>query len=302
MGRSHRNRACLCGVIVLAMAGAARADVFPAEFAEREGTQNLRPIAPWNIDFGENRCTLSRMFEGKRGTHVIFFKQAAPGERFGMTMAGDGLRKFRRGTWTYLAMRRDVPFKHLTGERYGEVPDIGRAIIIPDIFIGGEDPRQPSEGLASAGIDLAGAAKIDRVVLKLGSSGLSFETGNLAGPIQALNVCTSDLLRAWRLDPEKHKSYRPARFTNREPIAEAIRSDYPRSALYRNEQGVFRARLIVEKDGTVSNCHVEKSTETEFLETPACTHLRKARFEPAPDSKGKPMRSFFATTITYAIN
>ena len=60
-------------------------------------------------------------------------------------------------------------------------------------------------------------------------------------------------------------------------------------------------RVIVEADGSVSECFVENSTETERLESPACREMLKSEFEPARDAEGQPMRSFYASSISYVI-
>ena len=296
--RSYRFGSYGLAIMLTALSTTAQADDFPTDIANRKGTMKLQPAAPWNIEFAENRCILSRMFDGEYGRHVVFFEQSFPGPHLGMTMAGDRLRKFPRGTWTYFGARNDVPMLPLERD-YGEVPDIGPAIILHSVFMGSAEPKDDDGALEAAGIDLEEAGTVDRVILKLGSTGLSFETGNLAAPMQAMNVCTSDLMKSWGLDPEQHAAYTPPRWINSERITEAIQRDYPRKALYRGERGIFRLRVIVELDGSVSDCHAEKSTVTQYLETPACEEMLKARFEPARNALGQTIRSFYATSITY---
>ena len=200
-------------------------------------------------------------------------------------------------------MERDKPMKVLNLFNHGSVEQVGSAVIIGNFSIGDSDAGEGEEPvLASAGIDLAVAETVDRIVLQKGKHVISFETGSMMPPFQALNVCTSDLLREWGLDPEQHKSYVRPSWENSKKIVRRIQDAYPRKALMSREQGIFRMRVIVEQDGSVSDCHLEKSTETEKLESPACKEMRSAKFDPARDSAGNPMRSFYATTITYAIN
>lgn len=288
-------------VLLTAIPTPAQADDFPPEVAERGGTLKLEPAAPWNIDFGENRCILSRVFNSEFGRHVVFFEQSAPSPHFGMTLAGDRIRQFPRGTFTKIGMRNDMPLRSTSGNIFGSVPDIGPAMIFPAMSLGPAQARKDEEPaqLIGAGIDLESAGMVDRVILKLGSRAVSFETGNLAAPMQALNVCALDLLSGWGLDPEQHTSYTPPKWLNAEEIFERLERSYPREALYRNERGIFQVRVIVEKDGTVSDCHAEKSSETDYLETPACEEMANARFEPARDQDGMPMRSFFSNSLTY---
>ncbi|NVE95467.1 TonB family protein [Altererythrobacter sp. JGD-16] len=269
---------------------------------KRKGAVLLEPISPWNIDFGENRCRLTRLFGTADDQHLIMLEQAAPMERFGMTLAGSKVKLFAPGRWNYLGLRNDVPLKYLTGVKRGSIDGFGPALILGNVYIGGADPAADDDEQSSLEIDLEGAAKVDRVVLRMGTNILSFETGNMAPAVQALNVCAKDLLRAWGLDPEKHANYTPPDFLNLESIAQSIQRDYPKQALYRGQGGIFRVRLIVEQDGAVSDCHIEESTVSEALQTPACEKMKYAKFAPALDSDGNPMRSFYATTVTYATN
>ncbi|MEO0462676.1 MAG: TonB family protein [Pseudomonadota bacterium] len=294
------------GLAITAFAAAlpisAQAKELPQEFAARKGVTKLMPLRPWNIDFAQNRCILSRLFGEEEAPHLLFLEQAAPLSSFGMTIAGPGLRKFRPGQRTYLGLLNDVPMNVLSGDQRGQVDGIGPAIILSSVGISPSleeaDESKPSRTHA-IGIDLGQAAKMDRVVLKVGSSGLSYETGNMMPPLQALNACTDDLMTSWGLNPDEHRQYTPADWLNRDQIVKAIQRDYPRAAQYRGETGIMRMRLIVEADGSVGDCHIEHTTQNTLLKSPACQAMEKARFAPARGADGKAMRSFFATVISY---
>ena len=103
------------------------------------------------------------------------------------------------------------------------------------------------------------------------------------------------------LDPDQHVAYVPPRFINEAAIARRIQARYPRDAVNAGEQAIFRMRVIVEADGTVSDCSIENSTEGNRLESPACREMMKAQFEPARAHDGGTMRSFFATTVSYVV-
>ena len=303
-----------CGLAALAPNFAAEAkdnkdktedSQFPATEAELEGATTLAPLRPWNIDFSENRCRLSRLFGTEDEPHLIFFEQAAPRGRFRLTFAGAELGRFERTSDLALGAERDEPIARLDHYYHGDVIGIGPAIIISDYNIGRFAPVS-EEGdktprLTKAGVDLDEAATIERFVLKKGDKVVSFETGDMMPAFRALNVCTSDLLRSWGLDPEKHEAYRWPVWTNRKSVSQRIAREYPRDALNRRETGVFRLRVIVEADGTMSECFLEASTENERLDSPACRQMRRAKFEPARDAQGQPMRSFYATSISYSL-
>ena len=289
------------GIVAAAMAltaTPASAEDYPNALAEDEGTTVLQPISPWNIDFGASRCRLTRLFGNEDDQHLLFFEQGAPRPNFGVTFAGSEVRRFQDARHLEIGMERDEPVERQERIGIGDVAQVGPAIIVASYSIGRSDP---SSVLRNAGIDLEEAETIDRIVLKRGNRVLSFETGNMMPPFQAMNACTSDLLRDWGLDPDKHQSFVPPKWTNQQTIVRRIQNVYPRSALVRGEQAIFRMRVIVEEDGSVSECFIENSTETDRLDSPACRTMERAQFDPALDAQGQPMRSFYATSITYAI-
>ncbi|HSM53211.1 MAG TPA: TonB family protein, partial [Erythrobacter sp.] len=129
------------------------------------------------------------------------------------------------------------------------------------------------------------------------------ETGNLGDPVAVLNSCTRGILKVWGLDPVEHDTLtRLPRWLNRPEIVRAIVARYPAKALRKGEQGIFRMRVTVEKDGSVSECDLDSATITESLQSPACKEMLKARFAPALDKDGQPMRSFRMANIIYQIS
>lgn len=311
--KSYIRIAGACSVLALAL-GATNAAADEGDYpnslvegaADNDKIVLLQPISPWNIDFAENRCRLSRVFGSEDDMHLLFFEQAAPQGAFGLTVAGSEVRRFQRNRNLFVGMERDEPMKEIERVGIGDVDQVGPAVIISSFTINPEGfvdmvNEDEVQALRKAGIDLTEAETVDRLVFQRGGRVLSFETGNMMAPFQALNVCTGDLLRDWGLDQARHESYRLPVWTNQSAIVRRIVDDYPDPALRRGEQGIFRMRVIVETDGTVSDCHLEKSTETDRLESPACNAMMNAEFDPALDAEGNPMRSFYATTITYAI-
>lgn len=272
--------------------------VYPDALAAQEGAVRLGPVQSWNIDFGENRCRLTRVFGSQEDPHLVMFEQAAPGSSFGLTLAGSKIADFRSAGKVDLGLERDEPVETVDRFSKGEVAELGPALIFGNIGIGTARPVGP---LRAVGLDLDEAGTIDRVVLRRGKVVLSFETGNLREAMAALNTCTDDLLAQWGLDPAAHRTYVPPVWSNQDAVTARIVAAYPSAARQSGEQAIFRLRATVEADGSVSDCLIEESTVTQRLESPACKEMQRAVFEPARDASGQPMRSFYATTITYVI-
>ncbi len=283
-----------------------------SEAANRPNAVRLEPISPWSLDYGVDRCRLVRQFGSEDDQYLVAIEQSAPQASFGLTLAGSLVRQFQFGDRSFLGLQDDAYVARLNRIMRGNATKAGPAIILASVVLMGEGSRriiansdEPVEieasDLINGAINLIEAAKINRIVLRKDREALVLETGNLFAPFEKLNECTRSLLTDWGLKPSEHDAYYPPLWTNRKAITKRIMSSYPRDALIRGEQGVFQMRAIIEEDGSVSSCHLGQSTKTETLESPACREMMRAEFEPARTNKGDPMRSFFATSISYRI-
>lgn len=294
--------ATVCCMTLTASASPALADdedVYPDDIAASEDAIVLGPISAWNINYGDESCRLSRLFGSEEDQHLLFFEQSAPSDGFGVTMAGSSLRRFRHAQSIELGMERGQPMgqQRIYKANFGA---FGPAIVVSSHSL--EHSTEALTASQNAGIDLVAAETVNRVVIKRSRRVLSFETGNMRAPMEALNSCTFSFLEEWGLNPELHRNYTPPRWTNELPVAQRLQEIYPRRAIRRGEQGVFRLRAIVEADGSMSACHIVNSTAQNELETSACAEMENAEFDPAIDSNGRPMRSFYATSISYRLN
>ena len=266
-------------------------------------TVSLKPASQWNVDFGDTRCRLARIFGEGEDQHILFFDQHYPNDAFGMTVAGPGLKRFSAKARTQLqfytsqAPRKTEPFK-------GEAGAFGAAVIFGSAKVERTDDEAdatPSRPILQ--IDTDSAAKVEFVSLAQGKRRVLLQTGPLEEAFKVMNTCTQDMIRDWGLDVEKHlTATKHPVWTNSRAITRKIQNDYPATGLRRGEQAVMQMRIIVDEAGSVEKCVIDKATDTERLESPACNPMRKAKFEPALDADGKPFRSYYATPITYLIS
>jgi len=286
------------------LSNAATANELPADLAAQEKAARLLPASPWNVNYAENKCRLSRVFGSEQDRHLLFFQQAAPTPDFEMTVAGPRVGRFANSRRLYLGLENDEALDRDNRHYPGDIPQIGAAAIYPSVVIDDfTEANRNFDGVypISGGVDVKEAATIERIVFRRGGRVLSFETGNLEEAVKALNACTADLLREWGLDPEEHALYTPPKWENEKQVVRRIQDLYPFRALNSGEQGVVRMRVIVEKDGSVSDCYLENSTRSDRLNSPACRPMMGAQFAPALNADGAPMRSFYETSITYVL-
>lgn len=269
----------------------------------------LTPSSNWVVDYADNKCRLARVFGEGSGRAILFFEQGSPGSSFGITAAGLNIKSFRNDRPTLVRVnealdeRETDPFK-------GSVDGVGQALIYSSLQFGylvtGEKERDetendaPQAGLPS--LDLENAAKADFIEFRQARNRIRFDTGNMRAPIAALDKCSADLVRAWGLDLDRHlTAMRMPVWTNRKEVARRIVAHYPGQALMRGTQGIISMRVMLDTEGMVTDCQLERTTKSESLESSACQEMKRARFDPALDREGKAMESFYATRIVYKI-
>lgn len=287
------------GVALCALASPAAADTLPNSLAETDDAVKLQPLGAWALEVGDTRCRLARWFGDEDSPHLLVFSQAAPRRAFGFTIAGPQIARFQRMRSFLLGMERDEAMDEISRFGRSDLDDVGKAIVIGTHNIG---PNLKWETVRSAGIDLDEAGTIDRAVLASGRRVISFETGNMQKPFEALNACTVQMLARWGLDAEQHQAFTPPRMLDRDEVERRIEARYPKQALSRREEAIVTMTVIVDADGSVSNCMVENMTPAETLNSPACQEIASARFEPARDADGVPMRSYMSRNISYTIS
>ncbi|MBD3763119.1 energy transducer TonB [Rhizorhabdus sp.] len=287
---------------VLALAALSALFAAPA----RAEPVSIAPSSPWNVDFAPEKCRLARLFGEGENRHLVFFEQYWPSETFGLTVAGPSFKRFGSRQRTELSFSaaqkpmRTEPFKGTIGE-YGD----GLIYSTISLTEAGEDDRSERNELVTRvpQLDLAAAAASEFVSLRQRGKEIRLLTGPLDAAFAVLNRCSLDLIGDWGLDIEKHRNaQRLARWTNPDAVVRKIVANYPRGALNDGEQGIMRMRVLVSTEGRVEDCIIINATTADRLESPACKAMLEARFEPALDAEGKPMRSYFAESVVYKIN
>ncbi len=266
----------------------------------------LKPAGNWQVDYGDETCRLNREFGVDGNKHLLTLRQYWPSREASLSVAGSGLRRFGHRTRTTLRFSPGQP--PVEGRPLaGKVEAYGATVIFSAIDITkGEPTFKPSgddeEAHAMRQLDVSHAAGVRFIELQQGARTIRLETGSLAEAFKVMNDCTASLVKAWGLDPERLRTAQSGpRWLNQESLVRKIAATYPIGALLAGEQGIMRMRVIVSTDGLVEGCTIIKATNTRLLESSACTVMKAARFEPARDAAGQPMRSFYATAITYVI-
>lgn len=294
-----RPAACAHALAAIAMIGSG----LPLHAEEQAPPEPVRivPAGKWNIDYGVSDCLMQRAFEADGKRYLVSISQSAPGRTFGLKLAGPEISRTLGAKELSLALSDSGPATVEGSVMSAKMPEFGPTLIFTGVSL---EPRPPADAPPvprGAGIDPATAATANRIALDLGKGkpGIRFETGALKSVFAALNTCTDDMLTQWGLDPAQHRAYVAPVFRNAMAVVTQLQKTYPRDAAVNRESGIFSFRLIIEADGTISDCQIEALTKVNDLD-PRCREvIRIAKFDPARDAAGQPMRSFYATTVTY---
>jgi TonB family protein len=78
--------------------------------------------------------------------------------------------------------------------------------------------------------------------------------------------------------------------------------DYPRGAWARHDEGLTRIGYDIAPDGMIENCRIVESSGYKDLDEAACRlATQRARYRPARDDTGAPMRSVGARAIRWSL-
>lgn len=143
--------------------------------------------------------------------------------------------------------------------------------------------------------------KITGVTVKIrGKQRISLKTGPLAGPLRAMRKCTDDLIQSWGYEPAQFARLNTPPVPISSPETWIKDFDFPIDALERGYSGDVQFRLEVNPDGSVGNCHIlYRTNPNEFADRTCKLLSKKAKFLPATDEAGMPVRWYYISKVRW---
>jgi TonB family protein len=282
-------------LLVLALASAGTA---MAASAQRDApVEKLTRTGKWVANYDRDSCTVvAPMGEGRDGVAVKFTRYT-PGEQFTLSVVGNRFaeRDVRvEGTADFGAAPEPLKARAFAGEA-GKYP----ALFFDPMRIDGWHPRQFGETGPSISPEREG--QVTGVTLALyGKKPLRLEFGPLAAPMTVMHQCMDALVKRWGYDPAQQAMAQRHVSPATRPQSWLALDDYPNKAMRKGHNGIVQFRLDVDADGKVVGCFVLARTNPDDFADLTCRAITKrAKFEPALDAQGKPMRAFWVGSINW---
>ena len=263
----------IAAAVALLLSGAARADTAPRQ-----------PTSKWLVEFADNECLLSRSYGSDSNPLILTLEQTPMEQGIALYILKPSNRQDinnGRAQVSFGAESTDAKFgAHLLAER----PLRRILVAVPDA-------------------SYKAAAKSEVISVSVpGEAKESFSVPGLGAALEVMDQCVVDLGKHWGISAEEQRRVaKPAKPLK--PLGRYFSAlDYPTKALKDDAMGRTNVRIAVDETGRPTDCIVMKPSGNKALDSETCRILiQKARFEPAIDVDGRPMKSVVVTAVNWLI-
>lgn len=238
----------------------------------------LAPVKPWVVNYDTAECTAQRAYGDPADPLLLVLGPSAWGNSYELMIVKSGSApKF--------------------AEQLEGSVNFGQGPIKAWLLRWGTDKpklRQFIKFRISEG-DIAQAKNASAVTFHMERRpDVSLSLSAVPDLLSTLQNCTVDLQHYWNMiDPEQKKIAAPAIGDVRKVFTS---NDYPSEALTQNQEGQARFLLFVDEQGKIPACYVVEPSGIPALDGMGCQVIRqRAKFKPAIDTAGKPIRSIVIT-------
>jgi hypothetical protein len=273
--------------------------IFPAIASAKENPPiSLAKTSKWEMNYDDDSCHLLAKFGEGQQSAILRMTRYQPGDVFDLSLYGE---PFKYGPTT---MTVKIGFGTAPAEKReaitGQSGDKRPLIILNSQRLDGwtykpdltPPPISTAQEEQAKFIDLAIA----------GGKRYRLETGSLGAPLAAMRTCVNDLVKKWGYDPDQQTQLRRPATPTKNPGQWLVNGDYPPGSLQNGHNGLVQFRLDIDQTGAVAGCYVLHRTKPDDFADLTCKLLAKrAKFLPALDRDGKPLRSFFISKARFVI-
>lgn len=247
-----------------------------ASFTSASTADVLHPLEKWVVDYREDQCIATRAYGPAENPITIGIRPAPNGE-----------------TYELLVSRKHAGPNFATEEK-GYV-DFGQGRIRSWLLnYGFKQTKRDVYQFRISTAEMQQARAATAVQLNASTQTFTFELGPMGALLKTLEDCTADLKHYWNMDAEQQTMI--ATPSKGDIRAVFTSGDYPSEAYLRGQSGDSQFLLLIDEKGNVAACHVLRPSGVPVLDAMGCqVLLKRAKFIPAHDAGGKPVRSSVVT-------
>lgn len=280
--------------------------VSPASAAEqRAAATDLEPTSKWWLNYTDNNCVVHRSFGSGDGAIVMRMSRSAPASGFQLSLIGKPLRSS--------AAVVDLPVHFEAGQpaattailfgnagKVGDTPMVALVTARLDNLHGDAYPQDQQPPAVTPEQEAAVTALTFRAPNR---KWYRLQTGSMKGIMAAMRTCTDKVVESWGYSPAVQNSLTRPALPTVSPNKWLGSFDYPQSMLFSGSMAIVDFRLDIAETGNVSGCSITGSTLPKEAATTTCDLLRRrAKFTPAQDAEGKPVKSYFVSSVRWVID
>jgi hypothetical protein len=272
------------------------------------------PSSAWQMDYGDDRCTLARSFGEGEDQTLFTLSMYAPDDFPTINI----IRKERpRDPNKYLVQfapdteyaEIDYPMQAKFGDLNGVILPFSLRPVAETIAIEKQAKAKPDERDYTVFRNWTAAEREERErsitefrLRRAFADDLHLKLGSMRQPMEAMRTCLDELLGHWGIDAEVQRSLRQPALPVGNPGDWVVTADYPQGMLTSGYQGVVDFRLIVGADGKPTNCIIQQTSRPADFAAASCRALmRRAKFSPAIDAAGNPVISYWSNSVRFVI-
>jgi hypothetical protein len=277
--------------------------------AQGVGEPNRLPArTEWVVDYAEERCSLHRGFGEGESSVNLRIDWFGPKPEHRVLLVGPGVPK--------LTSASDEIALRLTPD-----PELRPGYTINGTFLDQPavsfnlaflpfDPAQAWNRMSAAeqmrfqAVPRPPQPEFENAVRTLEvrfaeGAAIELALGRMGKPLEALRACMDNLVKHWGLDPAVQASL------SRNAVAKPatvrrVQRDYPSDMLAAGMSAFVPVRVMVDAQGSVSQCVVQSEGIEESFADAVCDGLARG-YEPALDANGNPVASVFPTSVVYML-
>lgn len=244
--------------------------------------ETLKPAGPWNVEYAESACLLSRPFGDPKNQVVVAFQPLFNSGRMDVVVIYPNARiPVERGEATIQTLPDGKTFD---GSYYAVRLKDGLRTLV----------RISASAAVYRGLPTTTALRITAKLLDIVIAPTA-----AAKAMVPFRQCENDLLKAWGVDPATQLPDHGPKLRSNLGIIFGHDS-YAMDAVRAGVQGRVTIALNVSEGGRVTNCRVILSS-ADMLNAATCEAAKRLTFDPATDANETPIKSLYVLPVNWQL-